>query len=245
MQNWIGGSDYNPCSASFIPPPPEQVLSLLEDLCVFGSGDELPPVAQAAIAHAQFETIHPFVDGNGRTGRALIHVILRRRGLAQSVLTPVSLVLAARAKDYIAGLTATRYVGPPSSAAANDGLNQWIGTFAAACGQAVEEALEFEKRILDIQAKWKVSVGRIRSDSAVGLLIDALPGAPIMTVKSASALIQRSFERTNQALARLEGAGVVRPMSVGRRNRAFEAPAVIDAFASLEQKLTTAVPERR
>lgn len=85
-QNWIGGSDYNPCSAAFIPPPHEHVESLLEDLCAFCNSDSLPAVAQAAIAHAQFETIHPFVDGNGRTGRALIHVVLRRRGLAPRVL---------------------------------------------------------------------------------------------------------------------------------------------------------------
>jgi len=238
-QNWIGGSDYNPCSASFIPPPHEHVRSLLEDLCAFASGDELPAVAQAAIAHAQFETIHPFADGNGRTGRALIHVILRRRGLAKEVLTPVSLVLAARAKDYVAGLTATRYVGPPSSDSAIDGLNRWIGTFAGACERAVDEALEFEQRILDIQGKWRTAVGRIRSDSAVGLLIESLPGAPIVTVKSASELIGRSFERTNEAIGRLEGAGIVRPLTVGRRNRAFEAPAVIEAFATLEETLTT------
>ena len=78
-QNWIGGSDYNPCSAAFVPPPREYVEPLLEDLCAFCNTDALPAVAQAAMAHAQFETIHPFVDGNGRTGRALIHVILRRR----------------------------------------------------------------------------------------------------------------------------------------------------------------------
>ena len=74
IQNWIGGSGYNPCNASFVPPPPESVGPLLEDLCRFCNDDQLPAVAQAAIAHAQFETIHPFVDGNGRVGRALIHL---------------------------------------------------------------------------------------------------------------------------------------------------------------------------
>ena len=112
-QSWIGGSSYNPCSASFVPPPPGKVRLFLEDLCAFSNDDELPAVVQAAIAHAQFETIHPFADGNGRTGRALIHVILRRRGPATHVLPPVSLVLATRAKDYENGLTATRYIGSP------------------------------------------------------------------------------------------------------------------------------------
>ena len=101
IQNWIGGSSYNPCNAAFVPPPPESVAPLLEDLCAFCNEDQLPAVAQAAIAHAQFETIHPFVDGNGRVGRALIHLVLRRRGLAPRALPPISLVLATRANDYI------------------------------------------------------------------------------------------------------------------------------------------------
>ena len=103
VQNWIGGSGYNPCSAAFVPPPPDLVEELLEDLCEFCDDDAIPAVAQAAIAHAQFETIHPFVDGNGRTGRALIHVILRRRGLAPTFVPPISLVLATRAADYVGG----------------------------------------------------------------------------------------------------------------------------------------------
>lgn len=82
-QNWIGGSDYNPCTADFVPPKWELVAQLMEDLVAFCNDDDLPAIAQAAIAHAQFETIHPFVDGNGRIGRVLIQLILRRRGLAQ------------------------------------------------------------------------------------------------------------------------------------------------------------------
>ena len=93
-QNWIGGSSYNPCSADFVPPPPDEVAGLLADLCAFLDSDDLPAVVQAAVAHAQFETIHPFADGNGRSGRALIHVVLRRRGLVERVVPPISLVLA-------------------------------------------------------------------------------------------------------------------------------------------------------
>ncbi len=238
-QNWIGGSSHNPCSATFVPPPPEEVGRLLEDLCSFCNEDQLPPVAQAAIAHAQFETIHPFVDGNGRTGRALIHVILRRRGLAPHVLPPVSLVLATWAKDYVNGLTATRYVGSADSRAAVEGLNRWIGTFAAACGRAVGDAIAFEERIRGIQGRWRKALGSVRRNSAADLLIAALPGVPIFTVTSAAELIGRSFERTNQAIAKLEAAGVIRPITVGRRNRAFEARTVIDAFADLERQLVS------
>ena len=123
-QNWIGGSGYNPCSAAFVPPPPEEVHRLLDDLVRFCNDDTLPALAQAAVAHAQFETIHPFVDGNGRTGRVLLHLVLRRRGLAPRVLPPVSLVLATWARDYVAGLTATRYAGAPDSPQAHEGTHR-------------------------------------------------------------------------------------------------------------------------
>ena len=137
VQNWIGGSDYNPCSASFVPPPPEDVPELLDDLMGFCNEDSLPALAQAAVAHAQFETIHPFVDGNGRAGRALIHMVLRRRGLGLRILPPVSLILATWSQDYIDGLNGTRHVGPSNSAEASAGINSWIALFASACNRSV------------------------------------------------------------------------------------------------------------
>jgi Fic family protein len=105
-QNWIGGNDYNPIGAAYVPPPPEYVPELLDDLCAFIERADLAPIAQAAIVHAQFENIHPFVDGNGRTGRALIYAVLRRRGEARHYIPPISLVLAAELKSYVAGLGA-------------------------------------------------------------------------------------------------------------------------------------------
>jgi Fic family protein len=251
VQNWIGGSSFNPCSAAFVPPPPDQVAGLLEDLCSFINDDALPAVAQAAIAHAQFETIHPFVDGNGRTGRALIHVVLRRRGVAPRLLLPISLVLATWSRSYVEGLTATRYRGRAESPAAHAGINSWIAMFAAACRRAVDDALAFEEGVAEIQSDWRTAAGAIRKGSAVELLIDALPGAPVVSVSSAASLIGRSFQASNQAMTRLEAAGVVRQVNVGRRNRAFEAPAIIGAFTALERRLAsptgdtrTAPPER-
>src|SRR5438094_3590381 len=131
-QNWIGGNDHNPCGADFVPPPPDAVSDLLADLCDAIHDDRLPPLVQAALVHAQFETIHPFADGNGRTGRALIHVVLRRRGLAPRYVPPISLVLATRARDYVAGLTAFRYLGSPESPQAQAGIQAWLPSFAAA-----------------------------------------------------------------------------------------------------------------
>lgn len=256
-QNWIGGSNYNPCSAAFVPPPPEYVEELLTDLCAFCNSDALPAVAQAAIAHAQFETIHPFVDGNGRTGRALIHVVLRRRGLISHVLPPVSLVLATWSTDYIDALMATRYHGSSDGEAAHDGLNHWIALFATATRRAVADAELHEQRVRELQRTWRERAGKIRAGSAADLLIHALPGSPVLSVQSAAALIDRSEQAANEAISRLVETGVLAQVNAGRRNRAFEAPELIEAFADLERQLASpegdtrfaararAVPRRR
>lgn len=251
-QNWIGGSDYNPCSAAFVPPPHELVAELMEDLVAFSNGDSLPAVAQAAMAHAQFETIHPFIDGNGRTGRTLIHLILRRRGVATRITPPISLVLATWTKHYIDGLNATRYRGPATSSAAHDGTNLWIGRFAAAATRAVADAASFEQRALAIEQEWRERLGRIRRNSAADLLLKALIGAPGLTVSGAAELIDRSFVQTNEAVFRLAEANILRQVNFGRRNRAYEAPDVIDAFTDLERQLAspegdtrTSKPSRR
>lgn len=236
-QNWIGGSGYNPCSAVFVPPPPENVPELLDDLCAFCNSDSLPAVTQAAMAHAQLETIHPFVDGNGRIGRVLIHLVLRRRDLAVRVLPPISLVLATWSDDYIAGLTATRYIGRPDSTAAFEGLNEWIGVFSSACRRAIRDAEAFETRVVSLQADWRRRTGRFRAGSATERLINALPGTPIVTVSGAAKIIGRTFQATNLAIARLEEAGILKQVNVGRRNRAFEAPELISQFTTLERQL--------
>ena len=239
VQNWIGGSDYNPCAAAFVPPPHNMVDDLLSDLAEFCNDDSLPAVAQAAIAHAQFETIHPFVDGNGRTGRALIHLILRRRGLAPRILPPVSLILATWPGDYIAGLTGTRYESAPDSEEAHAGINRWIALFASACQRAAEDAGRFEEQVRALQDSWRERLRSVRRGSAADLLVRALPGAPLLTATTASDLIGRSFQATSLAIDRLVEAGVLKQVTVGRRNRAFEAPELIEAFTALERQLAS------
>ena len=238
-QNWIGGSSFNPCSAAFVTPPPELVRDLMEDLCAFCNTEDLPTVVQAAMAHAQFETIHPFVDGNGRIGRALIHLVLRRRGLAVRVLPPISLILATWSQDYVTGLTATRYVGKPTSDAASAGTNQWVALFATACRRAIEDAETFERRVSALQGRWRERLGRVRAKSAVDLLIGALPGVPIVTVNGAAALIGRTYQATNEAIDRLVDAKIMRQVNVGTRNRAFESPELIRTFTDLERQLAS------
>ena len=238
-QNWIGESDFNPCSANYVPPPWELVEGLMEDLITFCNSDDLPAVAQAAIAHAQFETIHPFIDGNGRTGRILIHLILRRRGVATRVSPPISLILATWARDYVSGLTATRYIGDCLSLEAQEGTNIWVGRFAAACSRSVIDAMEFEARAQKIEYEWRSHLKNVRKGSSTDLLLQKLVGAPVLTVKSASMLTGKTLVATNNAINKLVGAGILHQVGAGERNRVYESPEIIEAFSDLERQLAS------
>jgi len=211
----------------------------MADLCDFCNDDSLPVVPQAAIAHAQFETIHPFVDGNGRTGRALIHMVLRRRGLAERVLPPVSLVLATMADSYIDGLTQFRHLGSGTAPQAMEVLNTWVGRFAGACHRAVQDATAYEARAAELEESWRRRLGRVRANSATDRILRILPGAPILTVDGAARPLDRTFNPANEAIQRLVEAGILQQVNVGRRNRAYEAPEVLSAFTALERRLVS------
>jgi Fic family protein len=244
-QNWIGGSIYNPIGADFVPPPPSEVPRLLEDLCAFCNQDRLPAVAQAAIAHARFETIHPFADGNGRTGRALTYMVLRRRRLSIRATPPISLVLATRSKEYVARLNATRYEGRPSSPQAHEAINAWIAFFAAACVSAVAQAEEFEDRVSAIQAQWRERLAHERAGSTALALVDWLPAAPILSVKSAASITKRTYAAANNAIDKLVAAKILSPIKTAKRNRTFEARQLVDAFAKLERQLASPQSDTR
>jgi Fic family protein len=225
-QNWIGGNDYNPCGADFVPPPPEEVERLLDDLVVFCNDESLPPLAQAALAHAQFETIHPFADGNGRTGRALVQVVLRRRGVAPDYVPPISVVLAADKRRYIEGLVAFR----------ESRENDWLETFSAAAARAAELATAYLMHVQHLQAEWRERLRGIvkREDAAAWLLINELPGHPIISTAIGTALTGRAKPRVQQAIDQLVEAEVLLPLSSGKRNRQWEAIGLLDLLADLE-----------
>lgn len=239
-QNWIGGSSYNPCRAVFVPPPPEHVAALLDDLLAYVNGDDHSPLVQAALAHAQFETIHPFAGGNGRTGRALVHVVLRRRGLAPAFVPPVSLVLATWSDTYVGGLTTFRHLAGPGTPERSAAATEWLRVFATATHRACLDAERYANRIDAMTARWRERLGRVRANSSVDLLLGALPGAPVLSVESAASLIGRSKARTTDAVNALAGAGILRQRNVGRqRYRVFEAADVVDLFTGLERALAS------
>jgi Fic family protein len=226
-QNWIGGAASSPRDAEFIPPPHELVPELLNDLCAFSSREDVPAVIQAAVAHVQFETIHPFHDGNGRVGRALILSILRRRGLAPRYLPPVSLALAADADRYVAGLTSWR----------NGDEDDWYTVFVDAVYQAATGARAFADHVAELQGRWATQAGNPRRNSGPLRLIELLPSQPIINVKTAAQLLGGTEERARQAILRLEQAGVLRQTAVGRRNRAWECVGLFDLLDHFEREL--------
>jgi Fic family protein len=228
VQNWIGGNDYNPCGADFVPPPEEEVEALLQDLCQFCNDETLPPLVHAAIAHAQFETIHPFIDGNGRTGRALIQVLLRRRGLAPAYVPPISVVLAKDKERYIQGLTAYR----------EGDLPLWLEGFSVAAAQAAGLAEGYLADARALQERWRNQLAATarppRADAAAWALIEVLPGHPVLTLPVAVAVSGRVKSAVNAGIDQLAEAGVLLPLSSNARNRAWEAAGLLDVLAAID-----------
>jgi len=226
-QNWIGGNDYNPCGADFVPPPPDLVDSLLADLCAFCNDFSLPPLVQAGLAHAQFETMHPFDDGNGRTGRALIQVILRRRKLAPSFVPPISVVLAADKDRYIRGLKLYR----------EDHVGDWLEMFASAATLAATLATKYVDRVASLQTQWRRQVEEVvspRSDAALWPIIDQLPAHPIVTIAVGVAVTGRSRPAVRNAITDLVKASVLIPVSQSPKNKSWEAAGLLGLIEGFE-----------
>ena len=229
VQNWIGGNDYNPCGADFVPPPPDEVEDLLDDLSMAVNDELLPPLLQAALVHAQFETIHPFEDGNGRAGRALIHVVLKRRGVAMNYVPPISVIFANSRERYIAGLTKFR----------NNDVHGWIEMFAAAAQTSAGVARQYIDAVNKQVEKWKHMLSdrkpRLRSDAAAWSIIENLPAYPFITAPIAGAAVKRSKPQVYQAIEQLLDAKVLKSAGNAGRAEVYEAAAILDLLASLER----------
>ena len=225
VQNWIGGNDYNPCGAAFVPPPPDDLRPLLDDLISFCNDESLPALAQAGLAHAQFETIHPFADGNGRTGRALTQMLLRRRGLAPDYVPPISVVFAADKERYIRGLVAFRE--------ANE--NQWLESFAVSAARAADLATSYLDEVRSLQQEWRERLAALglRSDAAAWLLVEVLPAHPIISAPVAVTATQRSRPAVQQGIDQLVAIGVLAPLSESQRNRQWEARGLLNLIADV------------
>lgn len=249
VQNWIGGSDWHPLDAQFVPPPPELVPRLMDDLVTYADIGTHGPLLQAALVHAQFETIHPYADGNGRVGRALLHTVLTRRGLTPTAILPISLVLLTRSDDYIEALTAYRYTGSPLDRPASDGLKRWIGLFLDATTVAAEQAARFAAELADLRAGWHERLAawradrgvreRPRSGSAVARLVELLPEVPVMTTGTIQRLLELSFPSARAAVEELADAGVVARRRVEGGTTGYLATEVLDLLTYAERRLAS------
>lgn len=223
-QVWLGGSALHPGDAEYVPPLASDVPALMADLVAFMDRDDLPPLAHAALAHAQFETIHPFTDGNGRTGRALLHSVLLHTGAIHRVTVPISAGLLAIRDDYFAALTA--YRGGDA-----EPILRCVAE-AARSGTHIGERLVGELR--DLRTGWDETV-TARAGAAAWSLLDLLLRQPVVTAKVVMAELGVSAPTAHASLARLVDDGVLLESTGHRRNRVYRAPSVLaalDAYAA-------------
>lgn len=229
QQNWIGGSDYSPRGAVHIPPPPETVERYMDDLVDFANRDDLPTIAQAAIVHAQFESIHPFTDGNGRIGRALINAVLRRRGLTNNVVIPIASALAADREHYFTLVNNYRL----------GDLDPFVAELITATLISAEEAEESAKRIGELPTYW-ATLTNTRSASAASNILERLTRHPILTSDDAVRLAGGSVSSTYAALERLEADGIIHEVTKRQRDRVWGATEVLIEL----DRLSGAIAER-
>lgn len=217
VQNWIGGSHRSPRGAAHVPPVPGRVPGLMDDLIAFTDRTDLDPVVQAAVAHAQFESIHPFTDGNGRVGRSLINAVWRYRGMTTSTAVPVASAMVTDRDRYFE-LVDTYRTGRI------DGLVTFL---AEATSRSVREATVSAERLAALPSRWAERV-RVRSDSAAHALLQLLPRHPVVDASDVVRLTGASQARAYVAIERLEDAGILRRITESRRDMTWAAGDVLD-----------------
>lgn len=223
MQNWIGGSDFSPRGALYVPPPHETVDEYLHDLVAFANRDDVNVLTQAAITHAQFESIHPFTDGNGRIGRALINTVLRRRGVTTRVVVPLASALVARRDDYFDVLGAYR-----------DGdAGPIIAAFSRVSTIAAEESGVTAGRLADMPREWLEAAGSPRGGSAARRIVDSLLDVPVFSAEEAEARLGGATSSIYAALNRLEDSSVIRPLTNRSRNQVWGAASLMEELDDL------------
>lgn len=223
MQNWIGGSDWSPRGALYVPPPQRLVHAYLDDLVDYANRDDVGVMEQVAIVHAQFESIHPFTDGNGRIGRALINTLFRRRKVTQRVVVPLASAVVARRDDYFDALGAYR-----------DGdIEPLTRAFARGSAVAALESRTTAARLRDLPEQWRDEAGRPRAGSATAKVLDSLLAHPVFTAGEAVARIGGAPSSTYSAIERLHASGVIRPLTKRARNQAWVAGGLSDELDDL------------
>ena len=226
VQNWVGGSDYSARNAVHVPPPPDRVPALLDDLVVFTNRSDIPVLAQAALAHAQFESIHPFTDGNGRIGRALISAVLRRRRLATRTVTPIASAMVADVDRYFSLLNAYR----------TGEAEPFVAYLAECAVGAVAASRESIQALAELPDQW-TQEARPRKGSADEAIIARLLETPVFDAQTAASMAGVKLPSVYRPLERLVEAGVIAPITRSARDRAWAATDVLDEVDRLSSRL--------
>jgi Fic family protein len=211
-QNWVGGT--RPGNAHFVPPPPDDVAAMLADLEKWIHGDDpLPPLVRTGCAHVQFETIHPFLDGNGRIGRLLITLLLEHWGLLEAPLLYLSLPLKQHQQEYYQRLSAVRTDGD---------WEGWTSFYLKCVAEAAGDGVRTAKQIGAI-----ISTDRARLTSHPRAtvpsirLLDLLPEHPVQTLSRATGLLEVSKPTAIKAIGVLEDLGILRETTGKQRDRVW------------------------
>lgn len=219
QQVWIGGGSFSPHQATFVPPHPDRVAKLMHDLVSFMRRVDIPVLSHAAIAHAQLETIHPFPDGNGRTGRALIHAMLKRGELTKNVAVPVSAGLLSNTNRYFEALTAYR----------EGDIAQIVTVLADAAFLAVTNGRNLVQDLTAARQAWDESI-TARKGSAASRMKDMLLKQPVVSVKIVQEQLGISQPVAQQAIDRFVDSGILVKTNSAKRNRFWAAPEVLAAL---------------
>jgi Fic family protein len=222
-QVWIGGGAFGPRGADFIAPHHDRVRPAIEDLLAFARRGDIPTLPQIAIAHAQFETIHPFTDGNGRTGRALVQAMLRNKRLTRQITVPVSAGLLANTDAYFEGLGSYRE-GDPAPI---------VEQLSSASVLAVVNGRHLVGDLRSIRERWNSQI-TARRDSAVHRVADLMIRQPVFNALTLQRELGITTGNARRYVDPLVNAGVIVEFTDRTRNRAWRAPDVLgalDAFA--------------
>lgn len=227
VQNWVGGSDHSPRGALHIPPPAHEVPRLMQDVLVFSRRRDIPVLIQAAIMHAQFESIHPFTDGNGRIGRAMISALLRQRGPIHHIIVPLAAALLARRDDYFHTLRAYR----------EGNAAPIVRLITQSMRVAAQESLLTAHRLMGMPEEWAFNAGLPRHNSAAGRIIQRLAETPILSYQDLEQAMGISASASHRALGLLHESGVIHRLIGNQRNRIWVASDVVDELEGLEQRI--------
>ena len=222
---WVGPGVAGPLAADFVAAQPELIGPAMDDLMTFADRADLPALMQIAVAHAQFETIHPFVDGNGRTGRALAHAMLRNKGLVNNITTPLSAGLLTDTDSYFDALTAFRSgdAGPITERFA------FAARFAALTGR------ELVDRLAEQLEEARHRLTGVRSDSKAHQILPLLIAHPVVNSHFLRQQLGLSAPGVHRALATLVDRSVLIKTSSRTRNQVWQHPgilAVLDEYAA-------------